>query len=148
MKRALAALIGGIAVAAWLACAPSLRAAEPPPPNPGLIAGHTLNAVAFVPQNTPGRGELARIMLQAYLRPDGRALVRFWDTARNRYSPAAERGWSLSGKTLCLELPSGAAAASVCAEVHVWGPRIAGLGTQPYAMLDGDLQPGNAIGGR
>jgi hypothetical protein len=33
--------------------------------------------------------------------------------------------------------------------VHVWGPRIAGVGVQPsYAMLDGDLKPGNVIGGR
>jgi hypothetical protein len=36
----------------------------------------------------------------------------------------------------------------MCAVVHVWGPRIAGIGTQPYAMLDGDLQPGNVVGGR
>jgi hypothetical protein len=36
----------------------------------------------------------------------------------------------------------------MCADVHVWGPRIAGVGAQPYAMLDGDLKPGNVIGGR
>jgi hypothetical protein len=35
----------------------------------------------------------------------------------------------------------------LCAKVHIWGPRIAGIGTQPYAMLDGDIRPGNAITG-
>ena len=148
MKFGVAALVLGLAAAASSGAAVPARAAEPAPAAPGRLAGNTLNAVAFVPQTAPGRGELARIMLQAYLRPDGRALVRVWEPAHNRYSPAAERGWSLAGKTLCIELPAGAAVSSLCADVHVWGPRIAGIGTRPYAMLDGDLQPGNAIGGR
>ena len=36
----------------------------------------------------------------------------------------------------------------MCADVHVWGPRIAGVAAQPYAMIEGDLKPGNVIGGR
>ena len=82
-------------------------------------------------------------VLQAYLEADGRALVRQWQSADNRYSAPARTRWSLSDDKLCIEL----SAAPICAKVHIWGPRIAGIGTRPYAMLDGDLQPGNAIAG-
>lgn len=112
------------------------------------LAGNTLSAVAFV-QRTPGMpggGELARIMLQAYLGADGRALVRAWDPGRDAYTVPIERRWTLSGSTFCLDLPI-KGANPVCADIHIWGPRIAGVGAKPYAMLDGDLQPGNALGG-
>jgi hypothetical protein len=58
----------------------------------------------------------------------------------------AEQRWSLSGSTFCVEVPL-AGPQPICADIHIWGPRIAGTGVKPYAMLDGDLQPGNAIGG-
>jgi hypothetical protein len=118
-------------------------AAEPPQPLASRLAGNTLSAVTFMPRRPgmPGGGELARVMIQAYLRADGGALVRVWDPGHNAYTHPVERRWSLSGTRLCIDLPSG----SICADVHVWGPRIAGIGTRPYAMLDGDLQPGNAI---
>lgn len=87
-------------------------------------------------------------MLQAYLRPDGTAWVRVWDAARDAYTTATERNWTASSDRLCLDLPN-PAPARICIEVHSWGPRIAGVGTAPYVMLDGDLRPGNAIrGGR
>jgi hypothetical protein len=92
------------------------------------------------------------MMLQAYLAPDGAALVRKWLPDRNSYSAPAPTHWSLSANKLCIDMPatSGNAggAAPLCAVVHVWWPRISGIGTQPYAMIDGDLQRGNAIGGR
>lgn len=134
MKQAL------IALAALFAASPA-GAVEPAIP----LAGSTLSAVAYVPwrPGLPGGGGLARLMLQAYLRPDGGALVRVWDPARNAYTAPAERRWSLAGDRLCLDLASG----PLCADVHVWGPRVAGLGTNPYAMLDGDLQPGNRVSG-
>jgi hypothetical protein len=83
-------------------------------------------------------------MLQAYLEPGGRMVVRQWVASRNSYSAPAQGRWSVSDDRLCIDLPGGP---PLCAKVHVWGPRIAGVGTQPYAMLDGDLQPGNAVGG-
>ena len=121
-------------------------AADPPAVSVGQLAGNTLSAVAFVRREPgmPGGGELARIMLQAYLGADGRALVRAWDPGRDAYTAATERRWSLSGSTLCLEVPT-AGARPVCADIHIWGPRIAGIGVNPYAMLDGDLRPGNAL---
>jgi hypothetical protein len=124
-------------------------AAEPPPVSAAQLAGNTLSAVAFVPRTAgmPGGGELARIMLQAYLGPGGRALVRAWDPNQDAYTAPAERRWSLSGSTFCLDLPFNGAN-RVCADIHIWGPRIAGIGAKPYAMLDGDLQPGNALGAR
>src|SRR5437016_3631585 len=66
-------------------------AAEPehmPSPRPVVLAGHTLNAVAYV-FAPPGshRGGLDRFMLQAYLAPGGRALVRVWDEGRGAYTP-------------------------------------------------------------
>jgi len=105
-----------------------------------------LSAVAYVPRNAAnGGGSLQRLMLQAYLEPGGSALVRQWVPARNSYSAPARTRWSLADDTLCIEIPN----TPFCARVHVWGPRIAGIGAKPYAMLDGDLQPGNAItGGR
>jgi hypothetical protein len=122
-------------------------AADAPVVSPRQLAGNTLSAVAFVARTPgmPGGGELARVVIQAYLRPDGTALVRAWDTARNAYTVPAERRWSLSGSTFCLDSPV-SGANRLCADIHIWGPRIAGVGAQPYAMLDGDLQPGNALG--
>lgn len=145
MKRAVK-----VFVALWFsAVAGSARAAEPPPVAAGQLAGNTLSAVAFVPRNAgmPGSGELARIMLQAYLGADGRALVRAWDPGRNAYTALAERRWSLTGSMFCLDLPA-AGPRPICADIHIWGPRVAGVGANPYAMLDGDLQPGNALGTR
>ena len=128
-------------------------AAEPPPVSVSQLVGNTLSAVAFVPRaagmpgaNGPTGGELARIMLQAYLGADGRALVRAWDASRDSYTAPAERRWSLSGSTFCVDVPL-AGPQPICADIHIWGPRIAGVGVKPYAMLDGDLQPGNALGG-
>jgi hypothetical protein len=140
MKRACLIILAlsavGLGAHAW--------AADAPVPLANRLAGHTLSAVTYLP-NPPGSrgGGLARIMLQAYLGADGRTLVRVWDASRNAYTAPAERRWNLSGSTLCIDLPSGAV--PVCADVHVWGPRIDGVGTHPYAMLTGDLRPGNAI---
>ena len=112
------------------------------------LAGNTLSAVTWVPRAaaTLGGGALSRFMLQAYLRQDGSALIRVWDPARNAYTRPVERNWTLSGSRLCLDLPA-PGPGRVCAEVHTWGPRIAGVGTAPYAMLDGDLKPGNMLFG-
>ena len=110
------------------------------------LAGNTLSAVTWVPRsNAAGGGALRRFVLQAYLRPDGTALVRVWDAPRNSYTRPEERRWGLSGSRLCLDLPVPPGPERICAEIHEWGPRIAGVGTLPYVMLDGDLKPGNAI---
>ena len=128
------------------------HAAPPPaaagPPLAARLAGNTLNVVAFIPRQpgAPGGGELTRLIVQAYLRPDGRALMRVWDPWHNRYTAPAERPWSLTGSTLCLDVPA-PGNGPMCADVHMWGPRIAGVGAKPYAMLDGDIKPGNVIGG-
>jgi len=141
MKQTVTALVALLSLAAG----GRIWAAESPVPLAGRLAGSTLSAVAYVPwrPGLPGGGELARLMLQAYLRADGGAVVRVWDPGHNAYTAPVERRWSLEGDRLCIDLPTG----PLCAEVHVWGPRIAGTGTHPYAMLDGDLQPGNAISG-
>jgi hypothetical protein len=143
MKRAQTVL-----AALWLgALIGPAAAAEPPPVSASQLAGNTLSAVAFVARSAgmPGGGELARIMLQAYLSPDGRALVRAWDAAHNAYTIPAERRWSLAGSIFCIDVPL-AGPKPICADIHIWGPRVAGVGAKPYAMLDGDLQPGNALG--
>ncbi len=121
-------------------------AAEPLAVLPAQLAGKTLSAVAYVPRpaGAPGGGTLQRIMLQAYLAADGSAVVRQWAPERNSYTAAAQTKWSLADNRLCVDL----ATSRLCAVIHIWGPRIAGIGTQPYAMLDGDLQPGNALGSR
>ena len=111
-----------------------------------VLAGKTLSAVTWVPRPAAasGGGGLSRFMLQAYLRQDGSALIRVWDPARGAYTRPAERNWTLSGSRLCLDLPD-PGPGRICAEVHSWGPRITGIGTAPYVMLDGDLKPGNAV---
>jgi hypothetical protein len=124
----------------------SAAAADAPLASLEQLAGNTLSAVLYTPRTAgmPGGGELARIMVQAYLGADGRALVRDWDPSRDAYTAPATRSWSLSGTTFCLDLPIGTTH-PLCADIHVWGPRIAGIGIKPYVMLDGDLQPGNAL---
>jgi hypothetical protein len=144
MKRA-----GKVLVTLWFTLITGgALATEPPPVTANQLAGKTLSAIAFVPRlpGMAGGGELARIMLQAYLGADGRALVRAWDTSHNAYTVPAERRWSLSGSTFCVDVPL-AGPRPICADIHIWGPRIAGMGVKPYAMLDGDLQPGNMLGG-
>jgi hypothetical protein len=148
MRRA-----GTAFVALWFIGAAAARGAEPPPVSPSQLVGNTLSAVAFVPRpvgmpgaNGPNGGELERIMLQAYLGANGQALVRAWDPSRDAYTAPAERRWSLNGATFCVDVPL-AGPQPICADIHIWGPRIAGVGAKPYAMLDGDLQPGNIIGG-
>jgi hypothetical protein len=116
------------------------------PAAPRFLVGNTLSAVVYVrrPPSLPGPSELARFMFEAYLEADGGALVRVWDTARDAYTPPRERRWRLDGSRFCLGLAS-PAPARICAELHVWWPRIAGIGINPYVMLDGDLTPGNAL---
>ena len=113
-----------------------------------LLPGNTLSAVIWVPRPAAisTGGALSRFLLQAYLRQDGTASVRVWDAARNAYTTTVERNWTGAGDKLCLDLPN-PAPARICVEVHSWGPRIAGVGTAPYVMLDGDVRPGNAIRG-
>ena len=60
------------------------------------LADKTLSGVAYIPQPTPqpgieGTPSLKTVMFQAYLRPDGSALVRAWDPAANRYTPTDTR---------------------------------------------------------
>jgi hypothetical protein len=122
------------------------KAANGPQILADLLVGKTLSAVIWVPRPAAGSGggALSRFMLQAYLRQDGSALIRIWDPARNAYTRPVERNWTLSSSRLCLDLPN-PGPGRICAEVHSWGPRIAGIGTAPYVMLDGDLKPGNAV---
>jgi hypothetical protein len=141
---------GLVALLALCAGGPA-GAADPAPSLAAQLGGKTLSAVAYVPRApATGGGSLQRIMLQAYLASDGKTLVREWIVSRNRYSAPAATRWSLSDDRLCIDLPAAtdSPARKLCANVHVWGPRIAGIGTQPYAMLDGDIRPGNAITGR
>jgi hypothetical protein len=145
-----------ILAALFLALATSSTwAAEPPGVTANQLVGNTLSAVAFVPRpanmpgaNGPTGGELLRVMIQAYLGAGGQALVRAWDPSRDAYTVPTQRRWSLSGSTFCVDVPP-AGPQPICADIHIWGPRIAGVGAMPYAMLDGDLKPGNLIiGGR
>ena len=135
----------GLAALLLLSIAGPVGAADPAPSLAGQLGGKTLSAVAYIPRppGAAGGGSLQRIVLQAYLEADGRTVLRQWLPARNSYSAPVRTRWRLNDNTLCIDLPS----APLCAEVHIWGPRIAGIGRQPYAMLDGDLQPGNAITG-
>lgn len=138
--------------AASHAAAAAAHVAPGPLAGPALaarLAGNTMSVVAFVPRRpgAPGGGQLSRLIVQAYLGPDGRSLVRVWDGSRNAYTAPAAYPWKLTGSTLCIEVPA-PGNGPMCADVHVWGPRIAGVGAQPYAMIEGDLKPGNVIGGR
>jgi len=113
------------------------------------LAGRTLSAVAYVSRATAAAsqqtsGGLTRLMFQAYLRPDGTTLVRVWDVAADAYTPPAESHWTTTGTQLCLAMPP-AVTQTLCVDVHVWGPRIAGASVSPYAMLDGDLKQGNLL---
>ena len=141
----------GAALAALLALGAGgpACAADPAPSLALQLGGKTLSAVAYVPRPPgAGGGTLQRIMLQAFLASDGKTLVRQWIVSRNLYSAPVATRWSVSDNRLCIDLPAtDVPGRKLCADVHVWGPRIAGIGTQPYAMLDGDITPGNAITG-
>lgn len=120
--------------------------AQPPPISADLLSGNTLSAVVYVSPGAASSGGtgLSRFVLQAYFRAEGSASVRVWSAARDAYTAPVERRWTLSGSRLCLGAPP-PGPVGLCADIHIWGPRIAGVGTAPYVMLDGDLTPGNAI---
>jgi hypothetical protein len=120
--------------------------ARPPPVSADLISGNTLSAVVYVGPGAAASGGagLSRFVLQAYFRAAGSASVRVWSAARDAYTAPVERRWTLSGSRLCLGAPP-PGPVRLCADIHIWGPRIAGVGTAPYVMLDGDLTPGNAL---
>ena len=105
------------------------------------FSGKTLSAIAYVERRQAARGSsgLTRLMFQAYLETGGGTLVRVWDPLRNAYTPPGRGSWSLNGSRLCLDR---IAAGRLCADIHIWGPRIAGVGIDPYVMLDGDLEAG------
>ncbi|MBV8535056.1 MAG: hypothetical protein JO128_05655 [Alphaproteobacteria bacterium] len=90
-----------------------------------------------------GGGSLTRLMFQAYLRPDGSALARVWDVAADAYTRPVQSHWTVTGSQLCLAVPT--VSPTLCLDVHIWGPRIAGSSVAPYAMLDGDLKQGNLL---
>ena len=110
------------------------------------LPGNTVSAVLFLPHEGQTGEALDRVMFQAYLRPDGSALMRRWDGAHDAYTAPADGRWSISGDTLCLAFPD-LAGPEICIETHVWGPRIAGntAGSGRFALLDGNIEPGNSL---
>ena len=142
MWRALVATIGLV-----LACG-AARAEDAAPSLASLLENNTLAADMFLPHAAPkGGGSLTRVMFQAYLRTDGTALIRRWDAPHDAYTSPAEAHWSVTGSTLCMNFPGLGEPGDICIEVHVWGPRIAGntAGTGPFALLDGNIEPGNSL---
>jgi len=112
------------------------------------LPGNTLAAVIFMPHEAPkGGGSLYRLMVQAFMRQNGTALVRRWDPDHDAYTAPGEGHWTLSGTTLCLDAQTLGPVPRLCFEVHMWGTRIAGntLGGDHFAMIDGDIEAGNSI---
>ncbi len=110
----------------------------------------TLSGVAFIPLATPqanigGNSGLKTVMFQAYLRPDGTALVHAWDPATNRYTPTDTRPWRADGGTLCLTVPAFALPDALCIALHTWGPAFGGSGVNFNAMVKGDVRQGAAL---
>ena len=142
-----------VAIAACVAAAVPALAENAPVPMQGRevadrLAGNTLSAVAYLGRsNANGGGSLRRLMFQAYIRNDGSSVVRVWDPAQNAYTAPAERRWTMTDNRLCIGVPQ-AADGQICADVHMWGPRIAGASQVPYVMLDGDVKEGNRIESR
>jgi len=146
MSRTTACAIIIAAALAAVATSPA-RAQQTAPPQADRLAGNTLSGVIYLPREGVQGETLDRVVFQAFLRGDGTALVRRWVPAQNRYTAPAERHWSLTGATLCLDFPASTNVPRLCIETHVWGPRIAGntTGPGPFAMLDGDIEAGNTI---
>ncbi len=110
------------------------------------LPGNTVSAVMFLPHEGQVGEALDRVMFQAYLRPDGSALMRRWDSAHDAYTEPANGRWRITGDTLCLAFPD-LPGPEICVETHVWGPRIAGNTAGPgrFALLDGNVEPGNSL---
>ncbi len=139
--RGIIALLGAALFASGAAHAAS---GESDQVSAAALADRTLSAVAYLSRSTDhGGGGLTRLMFQAYLRPNGTALVRVWDTAADAYTRPSESHWTATGAQMCLDVPT--VSPTLCLDVHVWGPRIAGTSVTPYAMLDGDLKQGNLL---
>ena len=141
MSRLFALTLVAAALAATVA-----RAQETSPPTMERLAGNTVSGILYLPREAAKGETLDRVVFQAFLRRDGSALIRRWVPARDRYTSAEERRWSLTGSTLCLDFPPDTNVPRLCIETHVWGPRIAGNTTEgQFAMLDANIEPGNTI---
>jgi hypothetical protein len=105
------------------------------------LADKTLSGVAFIPQPN-NASSLKTVMFQAYLRPDGSALVRAWDTAANRYTPTDTRPWRGERDQLCLTVPAFGLPEPLCIQLHSWGVAFAGTGVNVNAMVKGDVRTG------
>lgn len=114
------------------------------------LAGKTLSGVVYLPRDTlapdaDAMPALRTVMFQAYLAPDGRARVRAWDPAADRYTAIDTEPWHGDGATLCLSVPAFALPDALCVALHAWGPEFAGTGVNHNAMVKGDVQPGEAL---
>src|SRR5438874_643091 len=98
---------GAVLVLVSLGAASPAGGADPPQILAAQLGDKTLSAVAYVPGPPGAGGGLQRLVLQAYLAPDGSGLVRQWVIARNNYSPPERTRWSLADDILCIGLPSG-----------------------------------------
>ena len=129
--------------AAIMSAASAAGAQTAAPPLGAALAGNTVAAVMFLPHED----KVDRVMFQAFLRPDGSELVRRWDPSHDAYTAPADGRWTVSGDTLCLQFPGLDGDPNICIETHLYGPRIAGntAGTGRFAMLDGNVEPGNSI---
>ena len=110
------------------------------------LPGNTVSAVLFMPYESATGEKLDRVMFQAYLRPNGSALMRRWDGTHDAYTTPVDGSWTVSGDTLCLTFPD-MSDPQVCVEAHAWGPRIAGntSGSGRFALMDGNIEPGNSL---
>ena len=105
------------------------------------LVDKTLSGVAFIPQAN-NASSLKTVMFQAYLRPDGSALVRAWDSVANRYTPTDTRPWRGTGDQLCLTVPAFGLPEALCIQLHAWGVAFAGTGINVNAMVKGDVRTG------
>ena len=138
-----AVAIGVMLAAAGALPPPQERLPQPPPLTREAFVGHTLSAVTFGPG---GKGKTVdAVMWQAFLQPDGGAVMRRWDTGRNAYAPAVRTTWELRGERFCLgQSPSGASGPA-CVDLHGWGTTLHGIGADGRSMVKGDLKPGNLV---
>lgn len=138
-----AAAVGVMLAAAGALPPPQDRLPDPPPLTREAFAGHTLSAVTFGPGSKGS--SVGAVMWQAFLQPDGAALLRHWDTGRNSYAPAVRTTWELRGERFCLGQPPAGATGAACVDLHGWGTTLHGIGADGRSMVKGDLKPGNLV---
>jgi hypothetical protein len=118
------------------------------------LAGKTISFLANISYDVPvvrewgkGASSIGSLLAIVLLRDDGAARIKRWNSLAGVYDPVDAGTWSIEDKVLCLMGPWPTLHRDrFCMDIRVYGPIMAGHGTNVSALIKGDIRAGNPDG--